>query len=324
MDPRLLELAQMPLQLRAQRIAELFSEGAEDVGPRAPGRLQRRAARKNRLAEKPARIFGRRARALIHWLAPSRLPGLTRALVFYTRDKMTGQTCADAARITPEGFCGRAASLAPDDLLEASVRGMAPRSLLGLPMLWSPAFHAVLRPSDFPRGLGDRRSEVFGVSLDEAFDPCLSSARRKIARSASIRRWIWRSADLYDAGYAHSVEVWDRSGNLIAGLIGVAAGGVFTIERIHAESDEAFVRGVNNLAMQLQRWNFSLIDFGAPSPHSERLRCAHMSREAFCAFAADHVGGGHHGRWRIAADLRAPVRPAARPRSVFSPAHKKS
>ncbi len=265
-DPRLLELAQMPLHRRAQRIAELFSEGSEDNGPRAPGRLQRRAARKSRLAEKPARALARRARALIHWFSPGRVTGLACALAIFARDKFSGATGADAPRAkqTPEGFCGRAASLAPDDLLDAYVRGAAPRSLLGLPSLWSPPYRAVLRPSDFPRGLGDRRSEAYGVTIDEAFDPLLllCAQNQDIGINPAMDLAL---GDLYDAGYAHSLEVWDRAGNLIAGLIGVAAGGVFTVERFFAASDEAFVRGVNNLAAQLQRWNFALIDFGAPS-----------------------------------------------------------
>ena len=305
-DPRLLELARMPLHLRAQRIVELFSEGAEDDGPRAPGRLQRRAARMERLSEKPARALARRARALFHWLAPSRLPGLVRALAQFVRADKSG------LRVTAEGYCGRAASLRPDDLLDAHVRGMTPRSLLGLPMLWSPPFHAVLRPSDFPRGLSDRRSEAYGVTLDEAFDRLLTLCARDsrpIDRDPAMDMAL---GDLYDAGYAHSLEVWDRSGNLIAEVIGVAAGGVFAIERTYAENEEAYVRGVNNLAMQLHRWNFAFMDFGRIKPIGP-LRCAHLGREAFCALSLDHAVGGRHGRWRVAADLRSPVRPAAAP-----------
>ena len=326
-DPRLLELAQMPLHLRAQRIAELFSEGTEDQAPRAPGRLQRRAARKSRLAEKPARALARHARALTRWLAPAHVAGLARALALFAREKLAGETGRDpVAAATSEGFCGRVASLAPDDLIDVYGRGMAPRSLLGLPMLWSPSFHAVLRPSDFPRGLNDRRSEAYGVTLDEAFDPllvlCAQQGDRDPGATAAMDLAL---GDLYDAGYAHSLEVWDRGGKMIAGVIGVAAGGIFVVERTYAESDDAFLRGVNNLAMQLQRWSFAMIDFGAPSALSGRLCCAHMSCEAFCALAVSHVGGGRHGRWRMAPDLRSPVQPQAAPAlKIFARAQRRS
>ena len=37
-------------------------------------------------------------------------------------------------------------------------------------------------------------------------------------------------AELYDAGYVHSFEVWDKDGELVGGGYGVALGGVFVIE----------------------------------------------------------------------------------------------
>jgi len=105
-DPRLLELAQKPLQQRASRIAELFSEGIEDQSPPAPSRAQRRAERKAMLAEKPAAVLARGIRALRYWLAPRQAPrlfknlGLT-ALQLFTSEKVIPAAGARAEAADP-------------------------------------------------------------------------------------------------------------------------------------------------------------------------------------------------------------------------------
>ena len=312
-DPRLLELAQMPLQQRALHIAELFSEGADDQNPPAPNRTQRRAQRKAMLTEKPAAILARHIRALRYWLAPSQAPRLIKNLVLAACQITSREKIMPAAGARADGFCGRAASLDPYDLNEVFLRGMTPRSLLGMTVLWSPPVRAVLRPEDFPRNAGERRSEAQRVGLDERFDQVLALCAAAQPAHERMPALDLALGDMHDAGFAHSLAIFDGAGALVAGVIGVAAGGIFTIERIFAEDEEAFSRGMNSLAAQLQRWNFALIDFKSPSVWSDLLRCAKMNREAFCAFAAAHACGGRHGRWRIDADLRHPARPAAAP-----------
>lgn len=316
-DPRLPELAQMPLQQRALRIAELFSEGLDDQGPPAPSRLQRRAARRKMLAEKPAAYLARNLRALRHWLAPRRAPRLAKNLALFALQAVSPKALWPALRSRADGFCGRASSLAPNDLIEVFWRGMTPRALLGLTVLWSPPTRAVLRPGDFPRSLGDRRCEAHRIALDESFDAVLALCAEAQPAHERKRSLDMALGDLYDAGFAHSLEVHDRSGRLIAGLIGVAGGGIFTVERVFAWDEEAFIHGVNNLAAQLQRWNFALIDFKEASAVSDLLRCGQMTREAFSAHAAEQACAGRHGRWSLAPDLRQPPRRAPAPALKF-------
>ena len=310
-DPRLIELAQMPLQQRALRIAELFSEGLDDdQGPPAPSRPQRRIARRKMLAERPAAWFGRNLRALRHWMEPRRASRLLRNLGLFAAQALLPKAFLPALR-SPDGFCGRAVSLSPHDLIEVFWRGMSPRALLGLTVLWSPPWRAVLRPEDFPRSLGEAHSEAHRVGVDECFDRVLTlCADRQPAHEHKLALDM-ALGDLYDAGFAHSLEVCDRNGRLIAGLIGVAGGGIFTVERIFADDEDAFIRGLNALAAQLKRWNFALIDFKEPSAVSDLLMCGKMTREAFAAVAATQACGGRHGRWRLDGDLRAPPRRAA-------------
>ena len=43
----------------------------------------------------------------------------------------------------------------------------------------------------------------------------------------------------FDAGLAHSVEIWDRSGALAGGIFGLAIGGVFFTEGNFAKARDA-------------------------------------------------------------------------------------
>lgn len=315
-DPRFFELTQLPLKERAARIAELFAEGVEEDWP-APSRAQRRADRAQALSERPVEALSRKFHAVAHWLRPEYLPNAMIAVARMIRDWMAddGMPAASRASRAPAGFCGRAASLAPEYLIDAFARGLTLRSFLCVPTLWAPPTRAVLRPWDFPRGIEDDRSEGDRVSLDESFDAVLAACAREQPAHARKPELDMALGDLYDAGFAHSLEVRDRSGALVAGLIGVAAGGVFTIERLFAQDEEALAHGMNNLAFQLQRWNFALIDVQSPSTLATTLGCAAMSRANYCAELASNACGGRHGRWRISEDLR----PLARRRGGESP-----
>jgi leucyl/phenylalanyl-tRNA--protein transferase len=304
----------MPLKQRAARIAELFAEGAEDDWP-APSRAKRRAARARALAETPRDELARKIYGTIHWLGPQTLPAAIAATASMIRDWIAADSLPSANRAAgaPEGFCGRAASLEPEYLIDAYARGLILRNFLGLPTLWAPKNRAVLRPWDFPRSVSPNRAEGDRVSLDESFDAVLAASAKSDPAHMRQPALDLALGDLYDAGFAHSLEVWNEDGTLVAGLIGVAAGGVFTIERMFADDDAALNHAVNNLAFQLQRWNFALIDVKAPSTLAQRLGCATMTCSDYCAELASNACGGRHGHWRIAEDLRPLVR---RPRET--------
>ena len=237
---------------------------------------------------------------------------------------------------SPEGFCGRAASLEPEYLIDAYARGLTLRNFLGAATLWAPRVRAVLRPWDFPRGIAESGAEGERVSLDEAFDVVLSACGG--AEPAHWRKPALDMAlgDLYDAGFAHSLEVRDRNGVLVAGLIGVAAGGVFTIERMFALDQDSLVHAVNNLAFQLQRWNFALIDIRSPSDLATRLQCATISSRAILRRTGEQrvrrtprtlahrrrpaAAGAPH--WRIIAENRRASLSRATPEKVRSGAEK--
>ena len=78
------------------------------------------------------------------------------------------------------------------------------------------------------------RQEKYKVTFDRDFEGVI-----KACAAPRSGRWhltwitprIMRAyAELYDAGYVHSFEVWNKDGELVGGGYGVVLGGVFVIE----------------------------------------------------------------------------------------------
>ena len=61
---------------------------------------------------------------------------------------------------------------------------------------------------------------------------------------------------LHDAGYAHSVEVWDRAGNLAGGLTAWQSAASFVTESQFARQADASKVGLVALSAHLQQWGF--------------------------------------------------------------------
>ncbi len=109
---------------------------------------------------------------------------------------------------------------------------------------WSPVARGVLVPGALrvsrslrhsARHLTTTTDRAFGAVLEGCADP--------------TREGGWITADivtaytrLHDLGWAHSVEVWDRQGDLVGGLYGLAIGGLFAGESMfHTTSDASKV-----------------------------------------------------------------------------------
>jgi leucyl/phenylalanyl-tRNA--protein transferase len=85
---------------------------------------------------------------------------------------------------------------------------------------------------------------------------------------------------LFEAGHAHSVEVW-REGDLVGGLYGVALGQLFFGESMFSFESNASKIALVKLVKQLQEWNYKLIDCQVSSEHLESLGAIEISREQF-------------------------------------------
>lgn len=319
--PNLSELLQLPIDKRAARVAELFNESADGDAAAAQAarsdeslalieRAERRAARRADFRESRAARSLRRRNALSFWLDRERLGAGLKILARLAAGPPDSGRPAEVCAGSPLGFYALAEDLSPEALMSAFAEGLSLRSFLGLPSYWFAPRRLALRPGDLAARAASAPAEPIRFGLDRHFDQVLRACASKPGDPWGHPRLDLALGDLHDAGFAHSLEIYDAHGLLIGGLIGVAVGGVFTIAKGKSFDGPAFYHGLRALAAQLDRWGFRLIDI-RPQALADRLGCAAMTRAAFVeelSLGRDH---GRLGRWRFDADLADPLAPPA-------------
>jgi leucyl/phenylalanyl-tRNA protein transferase len=110
-------------------------------------------------------------------------------------------------------------------------------------------------------------------------------------------------AELHDAGFAHSFEVWNDDGDLVGGGYGVAVGGTFTIESQFTRDSHTSKIGFAMLNWHLAHWGFVLNDNKGPTKNCLDMGFRVIPREAFLArHARAQQLPDKTGRWEVAAD----------------------
>ncbi len=187
----------------------------------------------------------------------------------------------------PDGLLAIGGDLSVPRLLEAYRRGIFPWYGSGQPILWwSPDPRLVLRPGDLriSRSLTKTlRKAVFRVTMDSDFAAVVEGCAAP--RRADSGTWITDAMkaayiELHRQGYAHSVECW-HEGRLVGGLYGVSIGRVFFGESMFTRMSDASKVALVQLARQLERWDFPVIDCQVYTPHLEDLGATSMSRLDF-------------------------------------------
>jgi leucyl/phenylalanyl-tRNA---protein transferase len=226
----------------------------------------------------------------------------------------------ERALTEPNGLLAVGGALTVPWLLAAYERGIFPwfnddREPI---LWWSPDPRAVLLPGRLKirRSLAKRlRNGGFRVSLDEAFARVTAgcAAPRSIEGQRVRGTWITPAMQaaylrLHEAGYAHSVEVWDGDA-LAGGLYGVSLGRLFFGESMFTRERDASKVALCVLARQVERWGFELIDCQVMNPHLESLGVVELPRSEFltCVRAND-LAATRRGPWRLDPDLAGPIR----------------
>ena len=103
---------------------------------------------------------------------------------------------------------------------------------------------------------------------------------------------------LFEAGHAHSVEVYDENDALVGGLFGVTAGNVFTALSMFHKADNASKVGIVSLYHHLDRWGFEAVDHQVLTPWVQALGGTVISREAYGALLQHPApASAAPGRW---------------------------
>ncbi len=163
-----------------------------------------------------------------------------------------------------------------------------PTGMRGMPIPWcSPDPRALLHFSDLhlPRSLARAaRSTTLTFSIDRAFEDVMkacAAAKRPGQRGTWITAAMLRGyTDLHHHGMAHSIEAW-RGEELVGGLYGVDAGGVFTGESMFYREDNASKLALLHLIDHCRARGATWIDIQQLTPHLEALGAVEVSRDKY-------------------------------------------
>jgi leucyl/phenylalanyl-tRNA--protein transferase len=187
----------------------------------------------------------------------------------------------------PNGLLAAGGGLSVARLIDAYRRGIFPWFSDGDPVLWWCPDPRMVLPTGGVRishSLRRRlRRDDYDVTFDRAFPEVLDACAAPRAQASGT--WLVPSMmrayeRLFDAGAAHSVEIW-IGGELAGGLYGVAIGRMFFGESMFTRHTDASKMAIALLARQLSRWQFPWIDCQMRTAHLASLGAHDVSRRAF-------------------------------------------
>jgi leucyl/phenylalanyl-tRNA--protein transferase len=213
----------------------------------------------------------------------------------------------NAALRWPDGLAGIADELNVATLRAAYAKGLYPFAHIGPQKWWAPRERMALFIEDFHVEKNLRRrlkQQEFSVTFDQDFDAVI----RACAEPRPGRLHLtWIRADIiaaftraFHAGLAHSVEVWDRSGELVGGAYGLSVGRVFFTESQFTRKRDASKVGFATLNCHLQAWGYVLNDGKLLNGHLSQMGFTLISKGAFNALLAKACPErGQEGRWSV-------------------------
>ncbi len=179
--------------------------------------------------------------------------------------------------------------LTAENVREAYMKGIFPWYTEGVPLPWHcPEQRAILEFDDLriPRSLEkSRKKNDITFTIDKDFRSVIhecSLAHRPGQRGT----WITDEFEvvftqLYNEGMAHSVEVWNEDSDLVGGLYGVDAGGVFCGESMFYKMPNASKLALLFLIEHLRSHGSTWLDSQVMTPHFKALGAKEIGREEF-------------------------------------------
>jgi leucyl/phenylalanyl-tRNA--protein transferase len=152
------------------------------------------------------------------------------------------------------------------------------------------------------------RQGRYTVTFDRDFENVISScAGHRVGRwqLTWITPKIMRAyADLFDAGHAHSSEVWNERGELAGGGYGVAAGNAFVTESQFSRKPNMSKMGFIVLNWHFAHWGFAFNDGKLMTPSCHDMGSREIPRSEYLSkLALVERRPAKSGRWQVGADL---------------------
>ena len=182
-------------------------------------------------------------------------------------------------------------NLAPERIVSAYRHGIFPWPDGGPnhPIPWvCPPRRAILEFAELhvPKNLRKAQHALAHLrfTIDRAFEAVIRACAAA-PRSGQGGTWILPAMvtaylEVHRLGHAHSVEVWDGD-ELVGGLYGVSAAGVFTGESMFHRIDDSSKLCVLHLIEHLRARGSTWLDIQQLTPHFARLGAREISRAEF-------------------------------------------
>jgi leucyl/phenylalanyl-tRNA--protein transferase len=247
-------------------------------------------------------------------LMPSRIGGVPNVLRLCVREWLAPDYALpdpERALEQPPGLAGIVHDLSLPTLLAAYRRGLYPLAHVGPLKWWSPPMRSVLFFTDFHISNNLRRlmrQDRYTVTFDRDFEGVIAGcAGRRAGRwhLTWITPRIMRAyTQAFDAGQAHSFEVWNAQGALVAGGYGLASGAAFSFESQFAHEPNASKVGMAVLNWHLAHWGYRFSDGKLIGPLWHSVGFREIPRREFLARLDEAVQApGKSGRWQVETDL---------------------
>jgi leucyl/phenylalanyl-tRNA--protein transferase len=184
--------------------------------------------------------------------------------------------------------------LEPSTLVDAYRRGMFPMEATQLPGVvawWSPDPRGIL-PLDRLRVTRSMRQSArrYEVRIDTCFERVIRACAEMPRDDGWINEaFIAAYTKLHELGWAHSVEVFDRDGQLAGGLYGVRVGGLFAGESMFHCMRDASKVALMALVALMRRSGMPLLDVQWCTDHLASLGAIAVPREEYLAKLAAAV-----------------------------------
>lgn len=247
-------------------------------------------------------------------LTPKRITGVPALLRMCARETLAADYALpdpERALAQPAGLAGIVHDLTLPKLIEAYRRGLYPLAHAGPLKWWSPPERSLLFFDELhiaKRLRRQMRQARYTVTFDRDFEGVI-----KACAGVRAGRWhltwitprIMRAyAEAFDAGFAHSFEVWNEKGELAGGGYGLAAGGSFATESQFSLEPNTSKIGFTVLNWHLAHWGFAFNDGKLMTPTCRDMgfrevpRGEYLTKLAQVARKPDRLG-----RWSMSADL---------------------
>ncbi|MCW9027436.1 MAG: leucyl/phenylalanyl-tRNA--protein transferase [Kangiella sp.] len=198
---------------------------------------------------------------------------------------------ARLAQDEPNGLLAVGGDLSVPRLTEAYRNGIFPWFCEDEPILWwspDPRCVFMLEEIHVSRSLKrELKKDRYTITLNRAFPQVMQQCAAP--RSDQPETWILPEMqqayyELHQSGLAHSIEVWENTGDeeaLVGGMYGVSIGRFFFGESMFSRRPNASKIALVYLAHFLRQAGFLMIDAQVGNPHLYSMGALDMAREDF-------------------------------------------